>query len=170
MNRPTRVALQLLRVVVAILAVLWIFSWLGIFLNFAEPGFFTANWLRLLLAFAVTIIPVWGYTKLTKILASQKSHVTEHANNVVRNWNGWVRLGVLVSAFWLFAVFTFTWFPSILPSIGGWLYRCELEGDPLCLFAELSYSRVVVLALAPVVIMCLLFLSIAWVMRGFRDS
>lgn len=72
MNRPTRVALQVLRAVLALLAVLWIFSWLGIFLKLAEPGFLEANWLRVLLAFGVTFIPVWGYTKLTKLLAPSK--------------------------------------------------------------------------------------------------
>lgn len=69
MNRPTRAALQLLRAVLALLAVLWIFSWLSIFLKIAEPEFFAAHWMRVLLAFAVTFIPVWGYTKLTKLLA-----------------------------------------------------------------------------------------------------
>ena len=77
MNKPARAALQLLRVVLALLSVIWIFSWLGIFLKIAEPGFFAANWMRILLGFAITFIPFFGYTKLTKFLESSKPQISE---------------------------------------------------------------------------------------------
>jgi hypothetical protein len=80
MNKPTRAALQLLRAILALLAVLWIFSWLGVFLKIAEPGYFAEHWLRVLLAFAATFVPVWGYTKLTKLLALPKPYIAENAD------------------------------------------------------------------------------------------
>lgn len=80
MSKLIRAALQLLRAVLGLLAVLWIFSWIGIFLKIAEPGFLAANWAREILAFGVTLIPVWGYTKLTKILAAPRTLVAENAS------------------------------------------------------------------------------------------
>lgn len=81
MNKPTRAALQFLRGVLALLSVLWIFSWIGIFLKIAEPGYFAANWVGVLLGFAITFIPVLGYTKLTKFLASPKPHTAEKTDS-----------------------------------------------------------------------------------------
>ena len=78
MNKPTRAALQFVRFVLALLSVLWILSWLGIFLKIAEPGFFAENWMRVLLGFAITFIPVIGYTKLTKFLESTKQKPSEN--------------------------------------------------------------------------------------------
>ena len=84
--------------------------------------------------------------------------------------NGWLRLGALLSVVWLSAVCLLAWFPAALPSLGGWLYPCERESDPLCLFEKLSYSRVSTLVFGPVAAMWLLGWGVAWVRRGFGDG
>ena len=81
--------------------------------------------------------------------------------------NGWFRLGVLLSVLWLLGVAGLAWVPGALPTIGGWLYPCRQDIDPLCLFETVSYGRLVAIAILPLLAGWFLGYGIGWVRRGF---
>lgn len=76
MSKERRAALQVARAILALLTVLWALSLAGgvaEFLN--EPAgvmLYKTPWL--LLAIAVTLLPAWGYIKLTKILEADNNN------------------------------------------------------------------------------------------------
>lgn len=72
MSKVKRAGLQLARGILALFTVLWALSLAGVVTKtLTEPELMLSQWPRLILAILVTLLPAWGYIKLTKKLKSK---------------------------------------------------------------------------------------------------